>query len=289
MPATEITAHDVETAINQGLGQLDLLRAEVKIEVLDEGSRGVLGIGARPARVRLTPYAEIEAGGQPASPLELAEPDEPPLDEPPLGEPPLGETADQAEALDFSQAEALEAEEEPSDEIERPPAGDRPGTDRPLTEDDARLAADLTQGVLDRMDFDATCAGRVAPATEDRDEDHVWVDIEGRDASRLLAHQSEALDALQLVVQMMWAHKTKSNVRITLDADHYKAQRDRRLTQMALRLAERVVDSGRSITLEPMPPAERRLVHLALRDHPAVMTESQGEGSDRRVTIKLKK
>jgi spoIIIJ-associated protein len=284
MSATEITAHDVETAINQGLGQLDLLRAEVKIEVLDEGSRGVLGIGARPARVRLTPYAEIEAAASQAS--SAAQAREVP--------------ADQYDAPGFSLPEAPEMEEEPSVDADADAdadaeadanveAGDRPGADRPLTDDDARLAAELTQGVLDRMDFETTCAGRIARATEARDEDHLWVDIEGRDADRLLAHQMEALDALQLVVQMMWAHKTKSSVRITLDADQYKAQRDRRLAQMALRLAERVVDSGRPISLEPMPPAERRLVHLALRDHPTVMTESQGEGSDRRVTIKLKK
>ncbi len=278
MSATEITAHDVETAINQGLGQLDLLRAEVKIEVLDEGSRGVLGIGARPARVRLTPYAEIEAAVASGAGVALA-PEAP---------------VDQDEAPDYSLSEEPELEEEPSVDVDaeaeaNAEAGDRPGARRSLTDDDARLAAELTQGVLDRMDFETTCAGRIARATEARDEDHLWVDIEGRDADRLLAHQMEALDALQLVVQMMWAHKTKSSVRITLDADQYKAQRDRRLAQMALRLAERVVDSGRPIALEPMPPAERRLVHMALRDHPTVMTESQGEGSDRRVTIKLKK
>ncbi len=61
MAATEISAPDIETAIEQGLQQLKLLRAEVKIEVLEEGSRGVLGIGAKPARVRLTPFEEIEA------------------------------------------------------------------------------------------------------------------------------------------------------------------------------------------------------------------------------------
>jgi len=116
----------------------------------------------------------------------------------------------------------------------------------------------------------------------------IWVDIQGRDASRLLAHQSEALDALQLVVQTMWAHQTKSNLRLTLDADSYKERRAQHLQQMALRLAERVVSSGRSITLEPMSAAERRLVHIALRDHPQVTTESHGEGSARRLTIRLK-
>lgn len=59
MPAIEVQAPDVESAIAQGLSQLNLIRAEVKIEILDEGSRGVFGIGSRPARVRLTPFAEL--------------------------------------------------------------------------------------------------------------------------------------------------------------------------------------------------------------------------------------
>jgi spoIIIJ-associated protein len=158
-----------------------------------------------------------------------------------------------------------------------------------LTDDDARLAAELTQAVLDRMRFRTTCAGRLIQPADDKEGVYIWVAIEGEDASRLLAHQAESLEALQLVVQNMWAHKTKSGARITLDADQYKANREQRLKQMATRLAERVVSAGRSITLEPMPPAERRLIHLALRDHPQVYTESEGEGSQRRVTIRLKK
>ncbi len=158
----------------------------------------------------------------------------------------------------------------------------------PMSAEAAQLAATLAQGVLDRMNFEVTCAGRViAPQGED-ESPAIWVDIQGNDASHLLSHQCEALDALQIIVQTMWAHQTKSNLRVTLDADSYKERREKRIAQMARRLAEQVIASGRSITLEPMPPSERRLVHIALRDHPQVATESHGEGSDRRVTIRLK-
>ncbi|HEY3342269.1 MAG TPA: R3H domain-containing nucleic acid-binding protein, partial [Anaerolineae bacterium] len=157
-----------------------------------------------------------------------------------------------------------------------------------LTEESVQLAATLTQGVLDRMEMSSNCSSRLIEPRDADDNPSIWVDIQGRDASRLLAHQSEALDALQLVVQTMWAHQTKSNLRLTLDADSYKERRTQHLQQMAQRLAERVVSSGRAITLEPMSAAERRLVHIALRDHPQVMTESHGEGSARRLTIRLK-
>ncbi len=284
MPAIEISAHDIESAINQGLSRLQLLRAEVKIEVLDEGSRGVLGIGARPARVRLTPYAEIEASAQASSA---------PVDAPATADSATASAAapasDQPPVTDTAISDALPSQDDlaaldTSTEVERDRA-----LSSALTDDDARLAAELTQAVLDRMRFRTTCSGRLVQPADDKEGVYIWVAIEGEDASRLLAHQAESLEALQLVVQNMWAHKTKSSARITLDADQYKANREQRLKQMAARLAERVVSAGRSITLEPMPPAERRLIHLALRDHPQVYTESEGEGNQRRVTIRLRK
>lgn len=269
MSATEITAHDIETAIKIGLAQLGLMRAEVKIEVVDEGSKGVLGIGARHARVRLTPYVE------PAAPaiVEVPAMDEDVEEIVETPEPVTAEEPQYDEADDVIDAEADEDEEEAA-----PVVGEEAVT----------LAATLTQGVLDRMDFECTCASQLLPAPDAEERATIWVDVQGEDANRLLTHQCEALDALQMVVQTMWAHQTKHNMRVTVDADNYKAQREKRLRQMALRIAERVVSGKRSITLEPMSASERRLVHIALRDHPDVMTESHGEGSARRITVRLK-
>ncbi|MCL4505715.1 MAG: Jag N-terminal domain-containing protein [Chloroflexi bacterium] len=273
MSAIEITAHDIETAIKIGLAQLNLLRAETKIEVLDEGSKGVLGIGVKPARVRLTPFAEAESKA-PATAAQIDAAAEPEADA-------NESTAAVAEGpVDI----AAEDESEAAPQGEAEYAGTKPG----LSDESVQLAATLAQGVVDRMDLAVTCASRLVQPQGENESFSVWVDIQGRDASRLLAHQCEALDALQLVVQSMWSHQTKSNLRVTLDADRYKERREQRIQQMAQRLAERVVSSGRAITLEPMPASERRLVHIALRDHPQVTTESHGEGSDRRITIKLK-
>ncbi len=281
MPAIEISAHDIESAINQGLSRLQLLRAEVKIEVLDEGSRGVLGIGARPARVRLTPYAEIEATAEAGSVA---------VDAPASADSTMAVMDAASESAQLAESDADASRDAASqDDLAEPGVSPTVERERALADDDARLAAELTQAVLERMSFRTTCVGRLVQPADAKEGVYIWVAIEGEDASRLLAHQAESLEALQLVVQNMWAHKTKSSARITLDADQYKANREQRLKQMATRLAERVVSAGRSITLEPMPPAERRLIHLALRDHPQVYTESEGEGSQRRVVIRLKK
>jgi spoIIIJ-associated protein len=125
---------------------------------------------------------------------------------------------------------------------------------------------------------------------DDADQPSITVDIdvEERDEEGFLAHNGEALQAMQTIVQTMWSHKTKSNVRINLDVNGYKARRQEKLMNMATRMAERVVESGRAITLEPMPAFDRRIVHMVLRDHPRVYTESLGEGMSRKVQIKLK-
>ena len=272
MAAIEISAPDIETAIAQGLAKLDLIRAEVKIEVLDEGSRGVLGIGAKQARVRLTPFAELEAAASvaPSQPAKSAEP---------------------VPAAQLISQDAGDAEIE--DETE---ADDDAGVAE-MEIEGAPLAANLTQTILDHMGMvTATCISRSVLPQDDNDRPVIWVDIDFEpneegdgDADTMLAYQSEALNALQMIVQTMWSHQTKSSVRITLDVNGFKERKQSQVKQMAERMAERVIASGRAMTLEPMPANERRLVHMALRDHPDVFTESAGEGSGRKITIKPKK
>ncbi len=300
MASMEFGANDVETAVAQGLAQLKLIRAEVKIEVLDEGSRGVLGIGSRQARVRLTPFAESEA-----EQTATLRPSSPAADT----EPTIGDDAglvghDEGEHASTLPVAASQDEDggdmgddETEDTVDDASDSDEDAAESEMEIDGAPLAASLTYGVLDRMGFGAaTCLSRSILPSDEQDQPVVWVDIDfeptdegDEQADSLLAHQQEALYALQSLVQIMWSHQTKSGVRITLDINGYKARRQSQLQQMAERMAERVIATSRSITLEPMNPADRRLVHMALRDHPDVFTESQGEGSSRKVIIQPKK
>ncbi|HQX76147.1 MAG TPA: R3H domain-containing nucleic acid-binding protein, partial [Thermoflexales bacterium] len=155
--------------------------------------------------------------------------------------------------------------------------------------DTLALAQELTQGVVDRMGFEASATAQLMPPRDEHDHETIVVDIVGDDVDILLDHHMEGLNALQTVIQSMWSHQTKDSTRISLDANGYKAKREQRIQQMAVRMAEQVVDTGRPVTLEPMSAAERRLVHIALRDNEKVYTESMGEGSSRRVQIKLHK
>ena len=113
-------------------------------------------------------------------------------------------------------------------------------------------------------------------------------DIEGDDAGLLIGRRGETLKALQFLVKYMVSQKLDANVNLLVDVEGYQDRRYQSLMNMARRVAQRVADSGRPITLEPMPPNERRIVHMALADHRQVTTESTGSGASRQVVVLLK-
>lgn len=283
MSAIEVSASDIESAIAQGLQQLNLIRAEVKIEVLDEGSRGVLGIGAKPTRVRLTPFAEIEAAAAVAQPQTASTTQPRPADSEPQAKPKLPSTAG-ADKPTTPDAQGAAAQ---NDEVDQDDGGDEAA---PKIEGE-EFAISLARGILDHMGLQRAevTARSVFPADSD-DEPSIWIEIDlDRDEDLLLGHQHEGLNALQTIIQTMWSHQTKSSLRVNIDVNGYRQRREQQLMNMARRLAEKVIENGKPITLEPMPASERRIVHMTLRDQPGVFTESFGEGAARKIQIKPKK
>ena len=117
----------------------------------------------------------------------------------------------------------------------------------------------------------------------------VTLNIEGEDLGVLIGRRGQALASLQYVVRLIVAEKLKVWVPINVDIAGYKKRRYESLQDLALRLAEQVKRDRRLIMLEPMPADERRIIHLALADHPDVTTQSMGEGDMRKVAILLKK
>lgn len=275
MAAIEISAPDLENAISLGLKQLNLMRAEVKIEILDEGSRGVLGLGAKPARVRLTPFEEIEAAEATAKKVASAQT---PVDSNVEAE---SDGMDDDDDLDYDDADDPEADSAVSEEHD----------DAAPKIDGEDLAFTLVRGIIDRMGLpDVGVTARSVFPIDSDDEPSIWINVDlGEEEDLLLGYQSEGLNALQTIVQTMWSHQTKSSLRVNLDVNGYRARREQQLMNMAHRMAERVLESGKPITLEPMPARDRRIVHMTLREIDGVETESSGEGPMRKVQIKPKK
>ena len=206
-----ITAKTVEDAIELGLRELEVDRAEAEIDVVSRGKAGILGIGSEPARVRVTR-----------------------IDTP---------------------SDVVKTTSEVIDNI--------------ISLLGVEVVSTLTQ--VEREDLGG-------PVFE----------IEGDDAGLLIGRRGDTLKALQFLVKYLVSQKLNANVNMLVDVEGYQDRRYQSLMSMARRGAQRVTDSGRPITLEPMPPNERRIVHMALADHPRVTTESTGSGSSRQVVVQLK-
>ena len=136
--------------------------------------------------------------------------------------------------------------------------------------------------ILELMGASAVCTLRNA---HDPQSGGPQVDIEGEDAGLLIGRRGETLRSLQFIVNIIVNRSKEESVRVLLDVEEYRLRRQRALEELAERVAYKVASTGRSIALEPMPPAERRIVHLTLSENSAVNTESSGFGTGRRVSI----
>ena len=147
----------------------------------------------------------------------------------------------------------------------------------------APLAVETVSKILLASKTDTTVTLRSA---NDADTGGPIVDIMGDDSGLLIGRKGETLRALQFLVNLIVRNKMgEGSSRITLDIEKYRERRNNTLTALALRVADRVSSSGRSVSLEPMSAAERRVVHVALSEHPRVTTQSTGMGEARKVTI----
>ncbi|SJZ89436.1 RNA-binding cell elongation regulator Jag/EloR [Garciella nitratireducens] len=120
-------------------------------------------------------------------------------------------------------------------------------------------------------------------------EDVLRIEIEGNNMGILIGRRGETLDAIQYLVSLAINKNRDGYVRVILDTENYREKRQQTLQQLADRLARKVEKTGKSITLEPMNPYERRIIHTYLQDHPKVRTYSEGEDPYRKVVLSLKK
>jgi spoIIIJ-associated protein len=156
----------------------------------------------------------------------------------------------------------------------------------PLDESVEQIARETLQELLAKMGVKARVS--VRPEEEmpqDEDAPPFILDVTGDDLGVLIGRRGQTLLALQYVTRLIVSREVQRWVNLVVDVEKYKARREKSLRQLAQRMAERVSFNHQPIALEPMPPHERRIIHLALRDHPIVSTQSIGKGDQRKVTI----
>lgn len=259
MESVEVSAKSVDEAIDIALNDLGLKRSQVSIEILTPGKPGIFGLGGEPARIRVT---ALEEGT--ARPMQAEEADEEPHEE---ERAPRRETRREEEPPPADRGDPIEVKDLDSEEVE--------------------TAAEFLRALIEGMDIDAEVTVREPETAADGEgRASAVLDIEGDDLGLLIGRRGTTLASLQYMVNVMLTRKMDSRVIVTVDVEHYHRRREETLQGLAHRMADRVSNSRRPMTLEPMPASERRIIHLALSEDEDVVTGSVGQGDERKVVIR---
>ena len=337
MRIKEFTGKTTQEAIDNGLAELGVTIADVHVDVLQEGAKGLFGLfGSKPACVRLTVMDDEreddhglsdllgsfslsdqkkKSAAKPAAPKPApAKPADPKAEAPkPVSQPEAPKTAPaKAEAKPEISQEKPKAEAVPEKKPEalKPLRERKPRPPRPAREEDekrdfapmvpAETFAPTEPPVIHPEDTPAGRAQKFLMDVTDRmgvkvdvyvDEskaDNLSIHMIGDTLGILIGRRGETLDALQYLTSLQVNKGREGYIRVTLDTENYRAKREDSLRRLAQRMANRAVKTGRKVVLEPMNPYERRVLHTALQNHPAVTTHSEGEEPNRRVVIMLK-
>ena len=168
----------------------------------------------------------------------------------------------------------------------RPVATEQVGLESPTI----KMAVEFLQHLLELMSIDAEVTARLPETPGDGvGRASAVLDVAGEDLGILIGRRGSTLASLQYMVNHMVSRQLKSKALVSVDVEGYRRRREENLKGLSLRLAEKVKASGRTITLEPMPANERRIVHLALADDSRVTTFSLGDGETRKVAISLRR
>jgi len=259
----EIIAPTIEEAVERGLGELGLPASAVDVEVLDSGSKGLFGLGLRQARVRLT------IKGQPQT-----------------SEPAAQEIQPRAEVAD-TVAGTVETTPTREKAVLVQPEAELPESEE-SEEEVLNVARETVQELLSKMKIDAQLSVRYGEPEDPKDKIPVLVDVRGDDLSILIGPKAETLNALQYIAGLIIGKEIGHAIPLVVDVEGYRARRSQQIRMLARRMAEQAVRTGRRQVLEPMTAGERRLIHIELREHPEVTTESIGEEPRRKVTINPK-
>jgi spoIIIJ-associated protein len=269
--SVEIQAISVDEAVRLALEELQLGQDDVDIEILSEEGPG----DDAEALVRVT------AKGQASQPV------------------PSGETAQplrasrnrrRGRAGQGGSKDWLGGRTSPGDRPSRrgtPPTPDGVSHERVDAEQEQE-AKTIVSSLLQHMGIDADVVAVDNPSSvplSPEDPPTIFLDILGRDLGMLIGRRGDHLSQLQYLVNTLVNRKLGNWTRVIIDVEGYRSRREESLIGLAERVARQVARSGRSIVLEPMPPNERRIIHLTLRSHPDVSTFSSGEGAQRRITV----
>ena len=269
MDYSEKWGRDVNEAVKLALDDLKVSIDEVDVTVLEEPSRGFFGIGSKLALVRVEKKKTI------------VEPE--PEPEPTVVIPKAQEETQKKHTREKKNRQERATREKKTEKqaVQEPAAIKKDEKEEELTLIEDHQALNFLKDVVKQMGLDVEVTGKAG-------KDALYFNITGKDSGTIIGKRGQTLDSIQYLVSLVANKDQNKYVRVVVDAENYRAKRERTLEALAFRLAGKVTRSRRSIKLEPMNPYERKVIHASLQNHPHVTTRSEGEDPYRRVIIELK-
>ena len=282
MKVSEKWGTDVDTAVELALQELNASKEEVDIEVLEQPSRGFFGIGSKLALVRVSLNDKEEENKQ-----ELAEE----IQEIPTEDANIDGEKVSEEKIETKQKSSSQKKKKKKSMRNDRPRDDENQTSEPvipeidmsslndLEEDNAAFV--FLKGLVEEMGIELDVVGKT-------DGTDLFFLLEGKDSGTVIGKRGATLDAIQYLTSLVVNKGNGEYIRVVVDAENYRAKREKSLEKLAKRLAEKVVRSRRPFKLEPMNPYERKIIHATLQKDPRVTTKSEGQDPYRRIHIELK-
>ena len=303
MKYLDMTGKTEEEAISRALAQLGLDRDEVSVEILERAKSGFFGIGASPAKVRVTygleePEIEVAPKAAPVAPEK--KPEAPKPQAKPAVEKPAEKPAEKKPQAVPTAAEEAVRTEKPARKKKKPaekpqrrdqeaageeeiniPLPEPEDLGEPCGADDEKAAQIRTflEGLLQHMDSAAQVT------IYQPEKGRYKVILEGEKLGALIGRRGETLDAIQQLTNYSVNRGSDKRVRIHVDAENYRLKREQSLQHLARKVAAKVIKYKRNVTLEPMNAYERHVIHTALQDVENVTTYSMGTEPNRRVIV----
>ena len=303
MKYLDMTGKTEEEAISRALAQLGLDRDEVSVEILERAKSGFFGIGASPAKVRVTygleePEIEVAPKAAPVAPEKKPEAPKPQA-KPAVEKPAEKPTEKKPQAVPAAAEEAVRTEKparkkkKPAEKPQRRdqeaageeeiniPLPEPEDLGEPCGADDEKAAQIRTflEGLLQHMDSAAQVT------IYQPEKGRYKVILEGEKLGALIGRRGETLDAIQQLTNYSVNRGSDKRVRIHVDAENYRLKREQSLQHLARKVAAKVIKYKRNVTLEPMNAYERHVIHTALQDVENVTTYSMGTEPNRRVIV----
>lgn len=268
---------DVEEAVKLALIDLKVPREEVTVTVLEQPSKGFFGIGSKLAKVRVEKIkVEEKKPEKSEEPLKEVQKEKPQNKE---NKEHRNNKKNKKERKEHRKENKIE---EQGSDLTESSLNIEVVNKEELQDVDSHEALDFLKDVTEKMGLSMNLKAKTGDAI-------VYIEMDGKDSGTIIGKRGQTLDAIQYLTSLVINKNSEKYIKVVVDAENYRAKRQKTLEQLANRLAAKVIRTKKYVRLEPMNPYERKVIHATLQQNPDITTRSEGEEPYRRVVIELKK